>query len=170
MSTKGDHGPYYRAHETGTRSGHGITATHTSRGTLRKYAAQAAITLAHYGNWNLFVVGERGLADLATNVCTLPHKASWRQGAGVPLHMKPWSAEKIHLATQRGSHHYANKEVEFLCSEMLNFCQQGFWTPVLLLSVAIMLPHLRLSPLSVVPQHKLLLQIDHQLHLFRCQG
>lgn len=38
-----------------------------------------------------------------------------------------------------------------MCTEMLDFCEQGFWT-VLPLSVVLALPHLRLSPLGVVPQ------------------
>jgi hypothetical protein len=41
--------------------------------------------------------------------------------------------------------------VEFVCAEMLEFCEQGFWT-VLPLHVALLLPNLRLSPLGVVPQ------------------
>jgi hypothetical protein len=54
-------------------------------------------------------------------------------------------------AAHRGSHRSAKEDVAFVCTEMLEFCNQGFWT-VLPLSVALTLPHLRLSPLGVVPQ------------------
>lgn len=125
--------------------------------TLRKYADQAATKLARIGDWTLFVSGERGTADISATVAAIPHKASRllthlrQRGAGVPLRSEPWTPERIHLAARRGSHQSAKEEVEFVCSEMLEFCEQGFWT-VLPLSVALTLRHLRLSPLGVVPQ------------------
>lgn len=125
--------------------------------TLRKYSEYAAHKLAHVGSWELFVAGERGPADIAETVGTLPHKASrlmehlCRRGAGVPLHTGPWERAQILQAAQRGSHRSAADDIEFVCVEMLEFCAQGFWT-VLPLSVGLTLPHLRLSPLGVVPQ------------------
>lgn len=87
----------------------------------------------------------------------LPHKASRllehlrRRGVGVPLHSGPWDQATIVEAAHCGSHRSAEEDIEFVCDEMLQFCAQGFWT-VLPLSVALALPHLRLSPLGVVPQ------------------
>jgi hypothetical protein len=74
-----------------------------------------------------------------------------RRGAGVPLHTAPWSRDRILQAAARGSHRSAKDDVEFVCTEMLDFCAQGFWT-VLPLAAVLALPHLRLSPLGVVPQ------------------
>lgn len=125
--------------------------------TLRKYALDTAIKLANIGNWELFVDAERGPADIAGTVRSLPHKAARllehlrRRGAGVPLHTPPWSAERIQMAAQRGSHRSAKNDVEFVCAEMLDFCAQGYWI-VLPLEAALLLPGLRLSPLGVVPQ------------------
>ena len=125
--------------------------------TLRKYASQAAHKLNCVGSWDLFVAGERGASDISVDAVALPHKAARlmehlrRRGAGVPLHTGPWNADRLRLAAQRGSHRSAKDEVEFVCLEMLEFCAQGFWT-VLPMSVALQLPHLRLSPLGVVPQ------------------
>jgi hypothetical protein len=59
--------------------------------------------------------------------------------------------DRIRRAAERGSHRSAKDEVEFVCLEMLEFCDQGFWT-VLPLQAALQLAHLRLSPLGVVPQ------------------
>lgn len=125
--------------------------------TLRKYAIQAASKLETLGVWDLFVETERGVADIAADVRKLPHKAARllehlrRRGAGVPLHTKPWTPARIRAAAHRDSHRSAKNEVEFVCTKMLEFCQQGFWT-VLPLSVALQQAHLRLSPLGVVPQ------------------
>ena len=63
----------------------------------------------------------------------------------------PWTTARLWEAARRGSHKSAKEEIAFVCQEMLDFCEQGFWT-VLPLDVAMTLPHLRLSPLGVVPQ------------------
>ncbi|KAI2500160.1 adenylate kinase [Fragilaria crotonensis] len=125
--------------------------------TLRKYAEQAAAKLDNSVNWEWFVATERGQADITPTVGTLPHKAARllehlrKRGAGVPLHTGPWSEEQLQRAAARGSHQSAKGEVEFVCTEMVEFCDQGFWV-VLPLEVALTLPNLRLSPLGVVPQ------------------
>ena len=69
----------------------------------------------------------------------------------MPLHTRPWSRERLQLAVDRGSHRSAKDDVEFVCAEMLDFCDQGFWV-VLPLATALTLPDLRLSPLGVIPQ------------------
>jgi hypothetical protein len=44
-------------------------------------------------------------------------------------------------------------KVELVCSEMLDFCAQGFWIVLPLATALVALPDLRLSPLAgVVPQ------------------
>lgn len=52
---------------------------------------------------------------------------------------------------QRGAHNSAAGEREFVCGEILDFCQQGYWV-VLPYSVVQDWPNLRISPLCVVPQ------------------
>lgn len=100
----------------------------------------------------------RGKPDLALTADEeLPHKASRllkhlrRRGASIPVSTAPWDKERLHRAAIRGSHKLAKEDVAFVCGEMLDFCEQGFWT-VLPLQVALLLPHIRLSPLGVVPQ------------------
>jgi hypothetical protein len=63
----------------------------------------------------------------------------------------PWTRQQLLAAATRGSHKSAQDHVEFVCEEMVDFAKQGFWT-VLPLADAITIPHLRLSPLGVVPQ------------------
>jgi hypothetical protein len=55
----------------------------------------------------------------------------------------PWTRQQVMAAARRGSHKSAQDYVEFVCEEI--------WT-VLPLEVAITIPHIRLSPLGVVPQ------------------
>ena len=125
--------------------------------TLRKYAECAALKLGTVANWSAFVCAERGHPDLAETVSLLPHKAARlldhlrKRGASVPVRTAPWDASRLNLAAHRGSHQSAKLDAEFVCEEMLTFCEQGFWT-VFPLRVALLLPHLRLSPLSMVPQ------------------
>ena len=69
----------------------------------------------------------------------------------MPLRTGPWDTDRLLQALRRGSHRSAKDEVEFVCTEMVEFCDQGFWV-VLPWRVALRLKHLRLSPLGVVPQ------------------
>ena len=92
--------------------------------------------------------------DIAPRVSELPHKAArllehhlCRRGAGIHVHTKPWTTAQLQHAAARGSHKSAKDEVEFVCEELMAFCDQGLWT-VLPLSVALLLPHLRLPPAS----------------------
>lgn len=101
--------------------------------------------------------GEGGLPDISATVAALPHKASRllehlrKRGAGLSVHTAPWEPDCVRRAANRRSHKSAKLDIEFVCEEMLTFCDQGFWT-VLPLRIAQLLPHLRLSPLGVVPQ------------------
>ena len=63
----------------------------------------------------------------------------------------PWTRERKDRAYQRGPHQSSRGESEFVCEEMLDFIQQGYWI-VLPFDVVADLPALRLSPLGVVPQ------------------
>ena len=55
------------------------------------------------------------------------------------------------MALARGSHQSALSHMEFLRDEMADMIDQGYWV-ILPYSNVLHLPHLRLSPLGVVPQ------------------
>jgi hypothetical protein len=123
---------------------------------MGKWADTAARRLATLG-WRRFVCNERGDPHLAATVGQIPHQARRllhhlrQRGASVPVMTPPWTRSQLVQAAQRGSHTSAKDHAEFVGEEMVAFAQQGFWT-VLPLEVAYTLPHLRLSPLGVVPQ------------------
>ena len=74
------------------------------------------------------------------------------RGAPVVLSTKPWTADQVQAAVDRGPHTSANEYVDFLRDEMSAMIQKGFWM-VLPLSLAKKLHRLRVSPIGVVPQH-----------------
>ena len=137
------------------RAGSVMTMT-SAELTMGKWATAAAIRFQNLG-WRAFVAGERGEPHLSPDVRLLPHPARHLlhhlrvRGAGVPMMTAPWTRADLQQAAHRGSHQSAANHVEFVCTEMLDFARQGFWT-VLPLAVALNIPHLRLSPLGVVPQ------------------
>ena len=55
------------------------------------------------------------------------------------------------MALARGSHQSALSHMEFLRDEMADMIDQGYWV-ILPYSNVLHLPHLRLSPLALVPQ------------------
>ena len=63
----------------------------------------------------------------------------------------PWTAERKEQAVLRGPHQSSHGEREFVCNEMIDFCQQGYWV-VLPYDAVAEWPSLRISPLGVVPQ------------------
>ncbi|KAI2503277.1 adenylate kinase [Fragilaria crotonensis] len=87
----------------------------------------------------------------------IPHKAArllghlGKRGVGVTMHTPPWSVERKNRALTRGPHKSSHGEREFVSAEMIDFCRQGYWV-VLPQDVVSEWPHLRISPLGVVPQ------------------
>jgi hypothetical protein len=63
----------------------------------------------------------------------------------------PWSSERRTQALARGPHKSSQREREFVSEEMLDFCRQGYWLVLPYAEVAGW-PHLRISPLGVVPR------------------
>ena len=124
--------------------------------TLGKWACNAAVQLKALG-WETMVTAARGNSNMTETVGTIPHKAARaldhlrRRGASVPTSTPPWTRAQVDQAASRGSHQSANAHVEFVCEELLEFCQQGYWI-VLPLATVLSLHNLRLSPLGVVPQ------------------
>lgn len=79
-----------------------------------------------------------------------------RRGAPMLATTPPWSQKKLRRFLKRGSHKSCQEHLDFLREEMLDFVRKGFWTvlPYRLLEEHLkeLFPHLRLSPLGVVPQ------------------
>ena len=73
---------------------------------------------------------------------------------GAPVHFStpPWSPQQIRAAVARGSHASCDEFLDFLQEEMVDFVHKKFWT-VLPSSAVAQLPHLRIAPFGVVPQH-----------------
>ena len=126
--------------------------------TLGKCAQSTKDRLLALG-WEGLVSAARGVSNMTESVGTIPHQAARaldhlrKRGASVPTSTKPWTTAQVDCAAARGSHQSAKAHVEFVCEELLEFCQQGYWI-VLPLDAVRTLPNLRLSPLGVVPQRE----------------
>jgi hypothetical protein len=100
---------------------------------------------------------QRGISNLTKTVGSLPHKAARllkmlrQKGAGVLTSTPPWTQAQIDRAAHRGAHRSAAEYTEFVAEELLEFCEQGYWIVLPLLTVRSW-PGVRLSPLGVVPQ------------------
>lgn len=92
------------------------------------------------------------------DVSQLPHKAARlldylrRFGAPCKIQSKLWTPARLEAAISRGPHKSAFEHVDFLTEEMSAMVAKGQWM-VLPYSAVKHLPHLRISPLGVVPQH-----------------
>jgi hypothetical protein len=107
--------------------------------------------------WARYVQEARGKSNLADTVRSLPHKAARllehlrKRGASVVTTLSPWGATRCDDAVSRGPHKSSHTEREFVATEILDFCAQGYWA---------VLPYqhvrhwrgLRISPMGVVPQ------------------
>ena len=89
---------------------------------------------------------------------SIPHKAGrlldYLRRTGAPVHLKdpPWDHSRLERAARRGAHQSAVAHRDFLYDEMSDMVEKGQWL-VLPYKAARHLPHLRLSPVGVVPQH-----------------
>ena len=138
---------------------HSRTTNLLSEYALGKSACTSAQEFTRLGSWEAFVSSLRVTTDISPDVRHLPHKAGRlldhlrRRGAPVPLRTPPWTDQHLRRAIHRGPHKSARDQVEFVCREILEFCEQGFWA-VLPLATALTVPNLRISPLGVVPQRE----------------
>jgi hypothetical protein len=84
--------------------------------------------------WKGLVDTVRGTSNMTATVGTIPRRAARaldhlrRRGATVPTSTSPWTPHQIAQAAARGSHKLADAHVEFVSEELLEFCQQGYWT------------------------------------------
>ena len=103
------------------------------------------------------MVEARGHSNISAAVRTIKHKAGRLlehlrvRGASVPTATAPWDAHQYDEAIRRGAHQSSQGERKFVATEMLDFCEQGYWI-VVPFSAVRTLPNLRISPLGVVPQ------------------
>ena len=125
---------------------------------LGKLILLAATQFATATSWESFVTSTRGPSNLQDKIANrTAHPAGEYLdrlrpiGAPVLQKTKPWSRESISIALERGSHQSALSHLEFLRDEMADMIEQGYWV-MLPYSHVLHLPHLRLSPLGVVPQ------------------
>ena len=123
---------------------------------LGKFAEECALQLRKKG-WRRLVTDARGRSNIAPTAKALPHKAArllghlGARGASVTMTTLPWSSERRAQALARGPHKSSQGEREFVSEQMLDFCRQGYWLVLPYAEVAGW-PHLRISPLGVVPQ------------------
>jgi hypothetical protein len=127
---------------------------------LGEYIERDAQRLDDLG-FTRFVAERRKQSDFHPGVKDLPHKAARfldhlrKRGANVTLATPPWDEERMDKMMERGPHQSAEKHVEFLREELLDFVKKGFWTILpyrLLKKHKKLLRSLRISPMGVVPQ------------------
>ena len=125
---------------------------------LGKLILLAATRFAASASWESFVTNIRGPSNLQDKIALRTSHPAGEYldrlrpiGAPVLQTTKPWDRESISIALARGSHQSALSHLEFLRDEMADMIEQGYWV-ILPYSNVLHLPHLRLSPLGVVPQ------------------
>ena len=116
--------------------------------TLGKWARNAEFRLKTLG-WEDLVTKVRGKSNTTETVGTISHKAA-RALDHLRAHLNA-SLDPSPSRSGSGSHQSAAAHVDFVCEELLEFCQQGYWL-VLPLAVVRAWHNLRLSPLGVIPQ------------------
>jgi hypothetical protein len=78
-----------------------------------------------------------------------------RQGVPVLMQTPPWSPRLCEARLLRGLHKSCNEHIDFVRDEMLLFALSGFWT-LLPYRLVKDMPNLRLSPLGVVRQRRVI--------------
>ena len=132
------------------------TAISDAERDLGKLARATALDLRRSG-WRNLVEQVRGRSNISPEVEKIPHRAARllnhlrRRGASVLTATTPWSATRCDHAMVRGPHKSATLETAFVCTEIMDFCSQGYWV-VLPYDDVRHWPTLRISPLGVVPQ------------------
>jgi hypothetical protein len=123
---------------------------------LSKYILRDSCLFASLG-FEKLVKQRRARGDFASLDKIISHPAHrlLRQykyrGAPVVLSTKPWTAQQVEAAVNRGPHKSADEYVDFLRNEMVAMIQKGHWI-VLPYRLAKKLAKLRASPIGVVPQ------------------
>ena len=117
----------------------------------------ASDLLSRSASWTLFVHTWQDKPCLASGIQVLPHPAAPLlanlrvDGAPVKFTTPDWTHPRISEALKRGSHPSAKQYLHFLETEMADMVDKRYWV-VLPYELVKDLPHLRLSPIGVVPQ------------------
>lgn len=127
------------------------------RDRLGKIVLQSMLAYRRLASWPQYANRVRGRKRLSRRVKRLRHRAAQyldrlrQQGAQAKVSGSPWTLERLEQCVARGPHKSAKAESAFVRNEIADFCDKGFYT-VLPFDLVKDLPHLRLSPLGVVPQ------------------
>ena len=120
---------------------------------LSESAVHSALRLKKVGLTGL-IASVRGEPDIHYAVGALPHEAAplldqmRQKGTPVKMDRPPLTLEQIAAAIAYGSNNSCNRDPSFLCTEMRDFVEKGFWI-VLPLEDAVGLNVLRLSRRSL---------------------
>jgi hypothetical protein len=104
-------------------------------------------------------IRKRGDLEVQESGDVFPHpalgllKSFQRTGVPVVMSTPPWSTKRRTKHVLRGPHKSCLAHLGFIRTEMLDFVKKGYWM-VLPYRLVKDLPHLRLSPLGVVPQRE----------------
>lgn len=135
-----------------------VPAATVRNDSLGKLIYNASTRLQNASSWDSFITSERGCSHLQSNIAErTQHPAGTYldrlASNGVPVLQStpPWTPDQLLHSLARGSHQSAHSHLDFLREEMAMMIEQQYWT-VLPYSKVKHLPHLRLSPLGVVPQ------------------
>ena len=99
---------------------------------LGKLARSSCDVLRRLG-WRRTVEALREASNVSVGVADLPHNAARvvdylrRHGAPFRTTTSPWSRAQCDAAIARGPHKSSLGEREFVATEMLDFCHQGYW-------------------------------------------
>jgi hypothetical protein len=140
--------------------GNPILLSDTQSDNLSEYIVRDSSRLLDVG-FEQLVAERRKCSNFHPGVKALNHKAArlldhlHKRGASVTLSSPPWDEVHLESTIQRGPRKSATEYVDFLCEELLDFVQKGFWMvlPVKLLrTYKTLYKRLRVSPMGVVPQ------------------
>ena len=122
---------------------------------LGKLVASLSGKLSTASSWEDFIKTHQGKSYLAPDINHIHHTTrgllqNFRdKGVFMPMDDPPWTPETIDQCAERGPHPSANLHWEFLCSEMTDFINAGFWVMLPLDQVCSLGKDFRLLPVAI---------------------
>ena len=126
---------------------------------LGKLVRRSLTMLRHVGFYEMCRI-HRGPSCISSSVKSIPHPAApyldrlRKCGAPVLQKTPPWSLPKLRATLNRGCHKSAKNYLHFLRDEMAAMIEAGHWLVLPATPEILQLPHLRLSPIGVIPQRE----------------
>ena len=123
---------------------------------MGKFSQQFSDRMSEIG-FERLVAEVRGKPDISPEVGSIPHPAAVlleelrTVGARVEISTEPLTAKQLDAAAEYGSHGSCVRGLGFICREMLDFIEKGFYM-VLPFDQVRDLEGLRLAPMGLVPQ------------------